>query len=505
MGQGEHALARRQLLTDEERHALLGIPSEPDALARRFTLSQADRELVAERRGNASRLGFAAQLALLRHPGTVLANLDQPSEALVAWLAAQLDIPASAFAACARRPQTMTDHARRLAANLGLRPPTAADLPLMIEAAAQVAWRTDRGQPIAAAVVAALRDAGIILPTASVIERAAIAGRARARKRAADALLHGLTAAQVAKVDGLLAADPRVGMTRFAWLKAMPVAPRADHVGELLDRLRLVRDIGLSPATAARVHEERLRQLGREGQASDAYQLGRYAAPRRRAILVATILELEARLTDAVLDMADKLIGGLFAQARNAKRRRYAATVGDVGRLMRLFHGTIDALAAAQAGDLDAFEAVDDAIGWPKLLRVRGEVQALAELAGEDPLRRAADRWKTLRKFAPALIEALEFRAARASDPTLAALRLLVEMNRSGRRDVPADAPMPFRKDWRRLVLEGGKPNRRLYETAVLATLRDRLRSGDVWVEQSSNYRRFDAYLELWPNLGDAS
>ena len=41
---------------------------------------------------------------------------------------------------------------------------------------------------------------------------------------------------------------------------------------------------------------------------------------------------------------------------------------------MRLFHGTIDALAAAQAGDLDAFEAVDEAVGWAKLLRVRGEV-----------------------------------------------------------------------------------------------------------------------------------
>ena len=97
-------------------------------------------------------------------------------------------------------------------------------------------------------------------------------------------------------------------MTRFAWLKAMPVAPKTDHVGELLDRLRLVRSIGLPPETAERVHEERLRQLVREGQASDAYQLGRYAAHRRRAILVATVLDLEARLTDAVLDMADKLI-----------------------------------------------------------------------------------------------------------------------------------------------------------------------------------------------------
>ena len=34
---------------------------------------------------------------------------------------------------------------------------------------------------------------------------------------------------------------------------------------------------------------------------------------------------------------------------------------------------------------------------------------------------------------------------------------------------------MPFRKDWRHLVMDGGTPSRRLNETAVLATLRDRL------------------------------
>jgi hypothetical protein len=112
------------------------------------------------------------------------------------------------------------------------------------------------------------------------------------------------------------------------------------------------------------VHEARLERFVREGHASDAHQLARYSARRRRAILAATVADLEARLTDAVLDMADRLIGGLFARARNAARRRYAASAGDVGRLMRLFHGTIDALAAAQEGDRDAFEAVDEAVGW---------------------------------------------------------------------------------------------------------------------------------------------
>ena len=341
-------MARRELLTEEERQALFGIPADPDGLARGFTPSRSDRDLVAGRRSDASRLGYAVQLVLLRHPGTTLANLGRPIDRLVAWRARQLEIPAGAFVGYARRPQTVTDHARELAAALGLRPATAADLPRMIEAAAEAARGTDAGGPIAAAVVEALRRSRVLLPPLAVIERAAIAGRARARRRATEAMLARVPEAQVAELERLLVADPALGMTPFAWLKAMPVAPKPDHVRELLDRLHRVRGIGLPAEAAAGVHEARLQGFVREGRAADAHQLERYAARRRRAILVATVLDLEARLTDAVLDMADRLIGGLFAKARNAARRRYAASAGDVGRLMRLFHGTIDALAAAR-------------------------------------------------------------------------------------------------------------------------------------------------------------
>jgi hypothetical protein len=80
-------MAHRQLLTDEERQALLGIPLDADGMARCFTLSRADRHLVAARRRDANRIGFAVQLALLRHPGIALAQLEQPVGPLVQWLA----------------------------------------------------------------------------------------------------------------------------------------------------------------------------------------------------------------------------------------------------------------------------------------------------------------------------------------------------------------------------------------------------------------------------------
>jgi hypothetical protein len=52
-------MARRQLLTDEERRLLLGVPRDPDALARHYTFTRSDQDLVAGRRGATNRLGFS--------------------------------------------------------------------------------------------------------------------------------------------------------------------------------------------------------------------------------------------------------------------------------------------------------------------------------------------------------------------------------------------------------------------------------------------------------------
>jgi len=58
----------------------------------------------------------------------------------------------------------------------------------------------------------------------------------------------------------------------------------------------------------------------------------------------------------------------------------------------------------------------------------------------------AADKYASLRKFAPDPIEVLELRAGKGSAKTIAAIELLRDVNKSGKRDLPANPPMPFRK-----------------------------------------------------------
>jgi hypothetical protein len=47
----------------------------------------------------------------------------------------------------------------------------------------------------------------------------------------------------------------------------------------------------------------------------------------------------------------------------------------------------------------------------------------------------------------------------------------------------------------RKLIFGQQKPDRRLYEIATLAALRERLRSADIWVEGSRSFRPIDEHL----------
>lgn len=175
-------MARRDLLTPDERQILFGVPVDRENLARHYMMSPKDLALVATRRGDTNQIGFAVQLGLLRHPGFGFSRDAGAPVELVAFMGEQISVRVTAFGRYASRPATASVHAREAEAALGLRPPVNADLPLLIEAATQAAWANDRGVPIVAGITDALRASCITLPSQSVLERALLAGQARARR-----------------------------------------------------------------------------------------------------------------------------------------------------------------------------------------------------------------------------------------------------------------------------------------------------------------------------------
>lgn len=489
-------MARRRLLTGDERRRLFDPPVQETAIIGHYTLSAEDVELVGRRYGPANRLGLAAQIALMRHPGFGLQPEIGLPDVILQYLAAQLFVDPSSFSAYAQRAQTRTDHADLVARYLGIRPFRRGDLALALNLAAQAAEYTDRGEPIVRALMVGLKGERFILPSGDTLERAGLAGRARARKAAAAAIVEGLSSAELTRLDELVINNPDFGMTPLAWLRNFEEAPTAANINGLLERLRYVRGIGIHPVVGGAIPEFRFAQFVREGGVAPAFLLSDYSVNRRRATLTAAVIDLEARLADAAIQMFDRLIGGMFTRARRGRERRYQDSIQSVGQLMRLFGATITALDEAVQNGGDPLELIDEAVGWHRLVAAKAQVDALADLAGEDALVTATERYATLRRFSPAFLDAFTFKASGTGTALIKAIDVIRDANTRKSRDLPDGVPLPFpNRQWKRLITESGRIDRRRYEIAIMATLRDRLRAGDVWIEGTRNYQRFDAYL----------
>lgn len=86
---------------------------------------------------------------------------------------------------------------------------------------------------------------------------------------------------------------------------------------------------------------------------------------------------------------------------------------------------------------------------------------------------------------------------AQGTEPLLQALKTLNEINESGKRKIPNDAPADFiPKRWKKHVYgDDGIINRHYYEMAALTELKNHIRSGDISVVGSRLHKDFEEYL----------
>jgi len=345
-------------------------------------------------------------------------------------------------------------------------------------------------------MLAHLRATGVLIPAPAVLERIGLAARARARKKTFEVLAAGMSDAERDTLARLLSVDPELRRSRFAWLRDYSESPAPSNIVALLDRLEYAQELGIDPARARSIHAARLARLIDEGAIMTVQHIADLEQARRTAILIVQAASLGTRLTDATLAMFEKYMGTLFSRAQNRDERRFQATRRDVAKALVLFRRTITALRHAKEAGEDGVAVVEREIDMEQLDRVLPVIGAVADVADQHILVTTAERYSVLRRFSPRFLAAFEFRSNTPSDPVLAAIELLRAMDGDGTRALPKRPPSSFLPpQWRKLIFANGAPDRRLYETAVLATLRERLRGSNIWVAGSRDYRAFEDYL----------
>src|SRR5215213_2694249 len=200
-------------------------------------------------------------------------------------------------------------------------------------------------------------------------------------------------------------------------------------------------------------------------------------------------------LTDDGVGLFDRAVARMVRRAETRAQDALlhnARTVNDKVRLLAKLGG---ALIEARDAGADLEQAVATAIGWDKLARGVAEAERLVRPETTDLAALAARAWPVLHRPGPLFLSAFQFRAVPAAAGALRAVEVLRDAYASAGRRWPRSLPTSFlRPAWRDAVL-GAATDRRIWETATLLALRDRLRAADLWVEGSRQWRAVEDQL----------
>lgn len=493
-------MPRRRALPQAQLDSLLALPTDEARLIRHWILDRTDLAAVERRRGAHNRLGFALQLCALRHPGRLLRPGEAIPEAALRFVGDQVGADPEALAAYATRFQTRYEQLGALREAFGFEDFTPARRREILGWLLPVALATTDAPAVASALMGELRRCRVIVPGPFVVEQLTAAALVLAERHVAGRLTRGLTEPQAEALDALLAPKEGTAMSVLAWARQPPGAPGHKALKRVVEQLGALRTVGLDPDCAGGVHPERLRKLAREGGRYTAQHLKALSPLRRRATLVATVLDTTARLTDDGVSLFDRAIGRLFRRAEAGEERAVLRDARAVNDKVRLLAKLGAALIGAKESGADLAGAVAASVGWEKLAASVAEAERLARPDKVDLPALAARAWPVLHRLGPAFLDAFRLRAVPAAAGTLRAVELLRDVYGSGGRKWPKDLPTAFlRPVWRDAVRvtggTGAVEHRRTWEAATLLALRDRLRAGDVWVEGSRQWRAVEDQL----------
>jgi TnpA family transposase len=493
-------MTRQRVLSEKQWADLMRPDFDERAIVRHYTLSRDDIDLIAAKRGDHNRLGFAVLLCCIRQMGSPPATgAVMPSE-VVAFVAKQLGVDPAIHARYAHRDETRREHIADIIRRLNLvsfdRKVTRALINWLVGMA------TNERSPVRLAelLIQESRSRRILLPQPAVLDLIVRRARLRAERIMIQALTGGLDDTRRAALDGLLEPMADRSISMLAWLKTASASPSARNMTEMMERLEAIRRIGIDRAVAKLVTAGALSRLADEGLRMTVQHLRDLATPRRHATLAAAALQLETSLIDGMLGMFDKLMGSLSRRAERKTADRALQSVREAhGQLMSLAKACRVLISACEKGT-DPKTAIERATGWGNFVKSVALAEDLARPETTDPRTELIARYAAVRSFAPVLLSAVSFQGVPACRSLLNALAIIRDMYQSGGRKLPEKVPTTFiRRSWRMFVLVKGAVERRSYEICALSELRDRLRAGDVWVEGSQTCRSFEDCLLPMP------
>ncbi len=478
-------------LTDEQaqRYGRFAGEPTPEQLSRHFHLDDADRTHIRRRRGDHNRLGFALQLCTVRFLGTFLPDPTDIPHGAAAFVAKQLSLDDTCLPRYLDRPPTRLEHTLEIQRLYGYR-----SLSNGVEHFKLVRWlyvrswlSAERPTVLFDLATARLVERKVLLPGVSVLSRLVATVRDRAAARVWRLLARLPSGQQRTRLERLLEVKQDSRQSALDRLRRSPTRVSGPSLVAALERLEEIQGIGMGSLNFDRIPASRIKALARYAGATWAQTIERMTDDRRIATLVAFAHVYESTATDEALDVLDMLITEITQDADRSRKKERLRTIRDLDDAALQLLDACTVILEETSPKVELV-AVFSRVARHELAQAAEQVKALARPSDEQYQKEFIDCYGRVRRFLPKLLETIEFEETPAGKTVTEALNFLREIEGQHRPDMTG-APLDVAtKGWRRLVVDGGKVDRRAYTLCVLERLQETLRRRDIYVSPSERW-----------------
>jgi hypothetical protein len=300
-------MRKPRLLTEHQRSVLLSLPdpTEERLIARYYTFSENDLEIIQRQHSASSQFALAVQLCFLRYPGGVWQIDEVVPDYLLDYIGQQLQLDSDVLQPYASTSPLRRNHLRSLRQQFNFHLFDDTTRSLLYKWIYPQALSTNKARVLMNNLIEKMRYEQIIIPTISALETFLHPIIQKADTENYRRLTSGLTDMQKQHLDLLLANQGGTKLSyRTWWLQQPPGLATVDNLIGLIDRLHFIRLINLNTLPSYQVNQNRLHQLARRVERLTTTRLKNIRDEELRyAMLVAFVLLETSVLIDHTLDM----------------------------------------------------------------------------------------------------------------------------------------------------------------------------------------------------------
>ncbi|MCU0834695.1 MAG: Tn3 family transposase [Chromatiaceae bacterium] len=480
-------------LTEAQKRRYGRYPEEVSAvqLARYFHVDDTARDLIAQRRGDANRLGFVLQLLTVRFLGTFLPNPTEVPVVVVAHVARQLAIAdVGCLVRYLDREPTRHEHRAEIRAVYGYQdfgPRWSFRLTRWLYLRAW--FGNERPSLLFDQATAWLIERKVLLPGVTTLSRLVASVRERTATRLWRSLAALPDAEQQAQLETLLEIPQGTRYSRLDSLRRGPTRVSAPALLAALRRHADLKAMGIGTLDFSGIPPVRLQALARHAATAWAPTIARMPRQRRIATLVAFVAVQEISALDDALDVLDMLITEIAAQAKRLGQKQRLRTLRDLDQAALALSEACAILLDPAGSGQDVREAIFERVPEARMRQAIETVHALARPAEDNYQQELVERYRRVRHFLPTVLQQVRFAATPSGQPAMDALAFLCAIEGKRAPDL-SEAPLEIvTKPWRRLVLpKGGGVDRPAYTLCALERVQDSLRRRDLYVTPSERW-----------------